>query len=688
MADGSIIIDTQIDNAQAQKDLAKLQKEIIKTTSNLGKKKGKQNALAAEMDKAAAAADETRHKISQLKGEIASLESVNLSDNTSAENLAAQTRLPELRAQLDEQTSKLQKQTEAADKVAESYQKVTAEVDKLSGELEEAGEKAKALAKEIGGGGGEGAEPALKKASAATSEFKKRIISLAKSALIFSVLTKALTVMRDWLGRAAASSKEASAAFAAFKGTLQGLAAPILNSVIPVLTKVVQVITQIISLISRGVSALFGMTNKQALDNAKGLNAQQKALEGVGGAASDAEKQLASFDEINKLTEPSAGGGGGGGDIGATFEEIALPDWMVVASERLAEAFGKLREAVNSIKENPAVQKIGDFVKKAEQKKWGYIIEGLAGSIELLAAALSLLDAVLAGDWAGAWAAIKEMLTAGGSIGSLMGPIGWGADLGGALGEIMRPGFESWWKKDVKPYFTEKKWSAEFKNIKRAFEGDWAKIRSWWNNTAIGSWWNEDVAPWFTAEKWETLMGDIKGGIEGGWSGIKETWKTAISNWWKESVAPWFSAGKWVEVVSGVKDGLVYGFKKAMNAVIDFMNEGIRLINRGMIWDFLNGNRIIIGKLDTIPNIPYLAQGAVIPPNREFMAVLGDQKSGTNIETPLSTMIEAFRTALNEGGYGGARTVVLEIDGREFGRATFDAYNSEAKRLGVSLGGA
>lgn len=686
MADGSIIIDTHIDNAQAQKDLAKLQKEITKTSSNLGKKRGKQSALAAEMDKAAAAADETRHKISQLKSEIASLESVNLSDNTSAENFAAQTRLPELRAQLDDQTAKLQKQTEAVDKVAEKYQEVTAEVDKITGELEEAGEKARDLAKKVGGG--EGAAPALEKASVATSEFKKRIISLAKSALIFSVLTKALTVMRDWLGRAVASSKEASDAFAAFKGTLQGLAAPILNSVIPVLTKVVQVITQIISLISRGVSALFGATNKQALESAKGLNAQQKALEGVGGAASDAEKQLASFDEINKLSEPSAGGSGGGSDIGATFEEVALPDWMVVASERLAEAFGKLREAVNKIKENPAFQKIADFVKKAEQKKWGYVIEGLAGSIELLAAALSLLDAVLAGDWAGAWAAIKEILTTGGSLNAFTGAIGWGTDLGGALGEMLRGGLGNWWKKDVKPYFTEKKWSAEFKNIKRAFEGDWAKIRSWWNNTAIGSWWNEDVAPWFTAEKWETLMGDIKGGIEGGWSGIKETWKTAISNWWKESVAPWFSAGKWVEVVSGVKDGLVYGFKRAMNAVIDFMNEGIRLINRGMIWDFLNGNRIIIGKLDTIPNIPYLAQGAVIPPNREFMAVLGDQKSGTNIETPLSTMIEAFRTALNEGGYGGARTVVLEIDGREFGRATFDAYNSEAKRLGVSLGGA
>ena len=36
----------------------------------------------------------------------------------------------------------------------------------------------------------------------------------------------------------------------------------------------------------------------------------------------------------------------------------------------------------------------------------------------------------------------------------------------------------------------------------------------------------------------------------------------------------------------------------------------------------------------SIGKIPYLAQGAVIPPNREFMAVLGDQTSGRNLEAP------------------------------------------------------
>ena len=43
------------------------------------------------------------------------------------------------------------------------------------------------------------------------------------------------------------------------------------------------------------------------------------------------------------------------------------------------------------------------------------------------------------------------------------------------------------------------------------------------------------------------------------------------------------------------------------------------------------------------PQIPYLAQGAVIPPNAPFMAVLGDQRSGNNIEAPESLIRKIVR---------------------------------------------
>ena len=83
-------------------------------------------------------------------------------------------------------------------------------------------------------------------------------------------------------------------------------------------------------------------------------------------------------------------------------------------------------------------------------------------------------------------------------------------------------------------------------------------------------------------------------------------------------------------------------------------------------------------------SVPKLANGTVIPPNKEFLAVLGDQKSGTNVEAPLSTIKQAVAEAMGENG-GGNQTVILQIDGREFGRVALDQMNRESKRVGASI---
>ena len=59
------------------------------------------------------------------------------------------------------------------------------------------------------------------------------------------------------------------------------------------------------------------------------------------------------------------------------------------------------------------------------------------------------------------------------------------------------------------------------------------------------------------------------------------------------------------------------------------------------------------------PEVPYLASGAVIPPNAPFMAVLGDQRNGTNIEAPLSTIQEAVRNEL--GGVTAGNAAMVDI---------------------------
>lgn len=151
----------------------------------------------------------------------------------------------------------------------------------------------------------------------------------------------------------------------------------------------------------------------------------------------------------------------------------------------------------------------------------------------------------------------------------------------------------------------------------------------------------------------------------------------------------------WDMAWQGVKDV----FRGIWNTIVTILETGINFIINGINF-FIDGCnrafgiiRALTGYPPEIPSIravelPRLAAGAVIPPNREFLAVLGDQTSGTNIETPLATMVQAFRQALREGGYGGGdTTVILEVDGQQFAKAVYKANRSESRRIGVSLAG-
>ena len=140
-----------------------------------------------------------------------------------------------------------------------------------------------------------------------------------------------------------------------------------------------------------------------------------------------------------------------------------------------------------------------------------------------------------------------------------------------------------------------------------------------------------------------------------------------------------------------VKSQFSDGFKGVANVVIGYLNnilQGIEnMVNNAMksiaalaiIATSLTGVKVDIptDKL-TIPKIPYLASGAVIPPNAPFMAVLGDQRHGTNIEAPLSTIESALDNVLNRrGGTSGSMTLhnVMQVNRR----VLYDEFIEEAK---------
>lgn len=98
------------------------------------------------------------------------------------------------------------------------------------------------------------------------------------------------------------------------------------------------------------------------------------------------------------------------------------------------------------------------------------------------------------------------------------------------------------------------------------------------------------------------------------------------------------------------------------------------------------GGNLHAGKF-TLPKNGY-ARGTVVPPNRPHLAWFGDNKQEPEIVSPVSTMKQAFTEAMIEmgGNFGGGNTeVVLEIDGREFGRAVVEQGNRENRRIGTRL---
>lgn len=169
-------------------------------------------------------------------------------------------------------------------------------------------------------------------------------------------------------------------------------------------------------------------------------------------------------------------------------------------------------------------------------------------------------------------------------------------------------------------------------------------------------------------QKWE----DIKQGANEKFTSLKEKVVATAQNIKDKIEAKWVllkSATiekftdlkeKIIEIWNKIKEGIKAPINAAIGFIESFVNKVIRGINSlidkiNSIADvqftnpFTNETYTLgfnIPRLSTV-TIPRLAQGAVIPPNKEFMAVLGDQTSGTNIEAPLDTIKQAVAEELS-----------------------------------------
>lgn len=143
--------------------------------------------------------------------------------------------------------------------------------------------------------------------------------------------------------------------------------------------------------------------------------------------------------------------------------------------------------------------------------------------------------------------------------------------------------------------------------------------------------------------------------------------------------------GNWQKAWEGIKE-IFNGIINSISSILEgFINSAISLIN-GLVGSINSITGLIgIPEIPNIPNlnIPKLATGAVIPPNAPFMAMLGDQRHGTNIEAPLDTIKQAVREVVGNGN-GGVLHAHLYLDGKEVLTSVIDMAKFEQTATGVN----
>mgnify|MGYP002769256965 FL=1 len=569
---------------------------------------------------------------------------------------------------VSEQAERVRMLQSEFNKTASSIEKLNEKLSKTGDKISDAKTQAVELTQQIEGRAkGAGLRNATEAAADSMKVFGQRLKSVVRSALVFTVITQALTKVRDWVKNVVMVNSEARESIAQLKGALLTLAQPLVSVIVPAFTLLVKVITAVVSQITRLVALISGKSVKATANSAKALNKETSALKGTGSAAKKAASQLAAFDEINQISTDTANDAGGGASADAITPDFSYMDDI---SDRLK----KIADAVMLIAAGLALWKIGSSLPGELGKiltKLGGILIAVGGLILLWE---SLSDAWNNGvNWKNLLGSLAGTAALAGGLALAFGKVGAGIGLVIAGAAMIITAF-----KDICDN------GANLQNTLLLIAGIVA--------TGLGFFFlTGSVIPLAIAGIASILVAMMKltGNLEEFAKNLKENILGGIIQ---------FIKGVFTGDLKMALDGVKKVAKGIVNGVLIIVESFINNIIRGLNWLITKINSISlkvpgwvpgvggkgwsphIGQMSSI-TLPRLATGAVIPPNKEFLAVLGDQKSGTNIETPLATMVEAFKQAMAESG-GGATTVVIQLDGKEIARSTVKNINNMTRAAG------
>ena len=555
-------------------------------------------------------------------------------------------------------------------------------------------------------------------------KFTKRIAGLAKRVFIFTMITKALRTMRKMLLSTIGADKQMSTSLAQIRGNLISAFAPIYNYILPAVRTLLAWLAKLTAVVSVFINSLFGKTASQADASAKALYNQASATEAAGDAAEKAKKQLSGLDEMNRWESNDSSGGGGGGSSGIA-PKFDLSDQVDTGKiGKIAAVVRKLSPYVAAVAAGFAAWKIGKkFLGNLSKAK--QLALAVAGAVLM---AINVVDMLknginfdnLTGYIIGAAAAVTGLGLAFGVLGGAITAIVAGLVLlGVAIRDVIKNGFNNknltaitvalltiggaiaiitgaWiplliaaiaavvvWI--VAKWTSIKDWiSKTISSIDAAFEQHLANVEA--GVAAAVDW---VIEKWTAVKDWfRGLWEKVSSGAVAAWDGIKSAFKS-VPEWFQskfrdawQKVKDVFSTGG--RIWSGIKEGIENTFRTVVNAIIRGMNTIIAVpfnkIN-SMLNTIRNASFLGISPFQNlwgvnplpVPQIPMLARGAVIPANRQFLAVLGDQRNGNNLEAPESLLRQIVRE--EAGGAGSRYEFIARLDRRTL----FDEVITEAK---------
>ncbi len=362
--------------------------------------------------------------------------------------------------------------------------------------------------------------------------------------------------------------------------------------------------------------------------------------------------------------------------VNILYEFITGIDWKNLGK--------KLAEGINGIVSEIDWQKAG--------KTLGEAVKGL---LDLIVGAVEEID----------WQQIGDAIT------DFFGGIDWsgivnrvsegiGAAFGAALQLVWGTIKDSW--NEIVDWWKEVAFEGGKFTMQGLLNGMWEIVKN------IGTWIMDNIFyPFYNgfceafgihspstvmAEIGTFIMQGLINGIESLFNKFKQIFITI-----KDTVINIFNEVK--NKVLAIWDGIVSGIKKSINGIIGVINKMISGIVNGINsmvsalnslkfdvpdWIPLIGGKEFSLNISSVsaPQIPYLATGAVIPPNAPFLAMLGDQKHGNNIEAPEDLIRKIVREETGGGNISGNVTIPVHFDGMKL----FEIMLEKAKLLQASTG--